>query len=178
MRHLRQVLAWDAQPIRHIEEADRDDDMAGAVITAVGHDPELRLRAADLDDALVEAYVDCLAGGHPAVILDRFLARRLVTLHGKRVSANLDQLGRGEELHPGRVADDGVDEGAFVDHQRRKAPPPGFDRAGEPDGPGADYEEIVHASSTLRRFRVPVLGSRFSDRMTTRAFSLGTQKLP
>ena len=162
MGDLRQILAWNTEPVRHIEEADCDDDVAGAVLAPVGDDGELRLRAENLEDTLVQPDVERLSRGDPAVVLDRFFTCRLVALHGEWMSANLDELGRGEELHPGGVADDGVDEGALVEDERGEVMAPGLDGAREPDRSGADDDDVVHVTTVDGNpFPFAVPGSTF-----------------
>ena len=144
MRDLREVLAWHVQPVRHIEEADRDDHVAAGVLPLVSEDRECRLRAADLEHAFVQPDGNSFTRRYAAVVLDRLFPRGFVTLHGERMSADLDQLGGREELHPGGIAHDGIDQGALVDDERGEALAPGFDRAGEPDRSGADHDDVVH----------------------------------
>ena len=144
VRDLGKVLAWHVQPVRHIEEADRDDHVAAGVLPLVSDDRECRLRAADLEHAFVQPDRDSFTRRHAAVVLDRLFPRGLVTLHGKRMPADLDQLGGREELHAGGIADDGIDQRALVDDERGEALAPGFDRAREPDRSGADHDDVVH----------------------------------
>jgi hypothetical protein len=93
---------------------------------------------------LVQPHVQPLARGDETVVLDRVLAARLVARDRKWMAADLDQLRRRKELHVDRIADDGVDERAFVDDADRQALPLRFDRARQPNRPGSDDEDVQH----------------------------------
>src|SRR5690606_2945337 len=108
-----------------------------------------------LEHALVETDVERLTRGHAAVVLDTVLTRRLVARDRKRVLADLDQLGRREELHARRVADDRVDERALVDDARGEPGTSSFDGAGQTDRAGAHDQDIE-----LRVRHTPASGRR------------------
>src|SRR5204863_342040 len=49
------------------------------------------------------------------------------------MTADLDEIGRREELHLGRIADEGIDERSLVDHARGQPFTRPFDATGQPD---------------------------------------------
>ena len=146
---LGKFLARHAEAVREVEEAGGHDDVPAAVHAARGLDAEIALTAVHAAHRFVEPDVHLLASRHATVVLDALLARRLVALHRKGMAADLDQVRRREELHPRRVADDGVHQRALVEHTRGQAGMPRLDGAGQADGPGTDDHHVQHLLGSL-----------------------------
>src|SRR5207342_2515227 len=110
-------------------------DEARRVIAGRRADDEAAALAVESVDAVVERQRDLLARRDAAVVLERVLTRRLVVLYGKGIAADLDQVGRREELHVRRIAVDGVDQRALVEDPDAQAAAADFNGAGEADRP-------------------------------------------
>ena len=167
VRHLGEIRAGDAEQVGLIEEADRHDHMTRPVLAAIRGQGEAVERTGDAEDALIEPDVQLFLRRHAAVLLDRIFARGLVALYGKGIAADLDQLGRREELHPRRIADQRVDQRSLVDHQRAQPLALRLDGARQTHRSRSHDHHIVHRvnGSTGARGRESglgvVQGSRF-----------------
>ena len=104
VRDLGQILAGNAELVRQIVIAGRNDHLSRAVVmraaSAVGgRDAEIPVLAHDGLDPLVLANVERVVLGDLAVVLQRFLARGLLLGGGERNVADLQQFRRGEKHH-------------------------------------------------------------------------------
>ena len=105
---------------------------------------EIAAAAGDLQNAFVQPDVQRLALSHAPVVLDRFLAGRLIGLDREWVAANLDQLGRRKEFHVRGITHDGIDESALFDDARLEAFASRLDGAGEAHRPASYDDEVQH----------------------------------
>ena len=97
VRHLREVLAGNAEEVRVGVEAGRHDDGAGRDDAARGRDAKETSVALDREDALVKADREPLALGHLPVVDEALAPRGLPGGGDERMAADLEQLGSREE---------------------------------------------------------------------------------
>ena len=103
----------------------------------------------DADDPLIETDVDFFLRRDGAVVLHRFLSRRLVSLDRKWMTADFNQFGGRKELHPGWIPDDRIDQGALVDDEGTEPFALRLDRTGESDRAGSNDEDINRVGHVL-----------------------------
>ena len=87
------------------------------------------------------------AGGHALVVVEGIFAQRFVVRGGEGIAANFEQLRRGEKLHVGGVAEDGIYQRALLHDGRGQAPALAFEGASQAHGAGPNYKYIKHISS-------------------------------
>src|SRR5690625_7214409 len=92
-----------------VEKSRRHDHLAGAQNVLVGVNLKRAVLTLEALHAFVQAVLEAFAVGHLAVIFDALLARRLVAVAGEGIPADLEQVGRGKELHLRWIADQRVD---------------------------------------------------------------------
>src|SRR5277367_5664917 len=106
------------------------------------------MSVACMTDALVLADVKPVVVRNAAVILERFGAHRLFVKRRHGDVADLEQLGRGEEDHVGRVVVEGVYDAAFVKEDGADVAAFELDAAGEAGGARADDDDVHSIPST------------------------------
>ena len=132
VRHVRQVLARHADPVRDVIRAGRDHDRPrvhrrGARRAPTGcrrrtirahRVPSSRVIASTVSSNAIVQLEDVR---HAAVIAQRLEPRRLVVGAGERHAADLHQLRCREEHHLDRIVQQRIDERALFDHQMVEA---------------------------------------------------------
>src|SRR5829696_498219 len=143
VRHLGQTLAGHAERVGPIEKSRREHDGADVMRARRRAKDERAAGSVDGLDPVVERQFDRLPRRDAAVVLERVFPRRLVARHRKRVAADLDQVGRGEELHVRRVAENRVHQRPLIEHADAETAPAKLDGAGQADRSGPDHGGIA-----------------------------------
>lgn len=124
MGDMRKILARDAQEVRIIEIAGRNDNMPAAVserFSAAGLRMQLEgavLILGDILDLFIGADAEPILLRHSAVIDERFVTVRLLIRGRERDAADFQQFRGAEELEMGRITVDGMYDALLLDNER------------------------------------------------------------
>src|SRR5690606_25456189 len=155
MGHFRKVLTGHIQEIRPIEKPCGHDDVPRRQPALIGYDSEIPFDAVNAEHPFIEPQVQPLDLGHAPIVFECLLAHRLVPGRRKGMATDLDELRCREELHVGRISENGVHNGALLDHHGGKATPPGLDGGRQAHGHGAyDGHNVGAVRMLLRQTRV------------------------
>src|SRR5262249_51400286 len=140
---VRQILAWNPEPVRVVVVAGSEDDRGGAPLAPVRepeHEPAVR--AFDPAHLLPEGDPEPVGVGRAAVVAQRLPLRRLFVRRDEGQAADLQQVGGREERHVAREMEDRVHEQALLQHLVAEAGLHGRDRDREPCRTRAHDQEI------------------------------------